>query len=225
MRFFEHFPLTACNTFGIRAAARFFATPASEAELASLLRSVTARNLPLMVLGGGSNIIFRGDVDGLVIHPAMRGVRCLAESTSHYLIEAAAGEAWHDFVQFTLSQHWYGLENLSLIPGTVGACPIQNIGAYGVEITNVLHSLTAMEIATGELREFLHDECGFGYRDSVFKGALRDRFIITRVRFLLRKEYKPIVAFVGRLDPQKGVGLIKHALHYCLAQCGRAQPQ
>ncbi|HET8730563.1 MAG TPA: UDP-N-acetylmuramate dehydrogenase [Moraxellaceae bacterium] len=187
MQFFEHFSLTTCNTFGIRAMARYFAAPESEAELARLLCSVTARNIPLMVLGGGSNIVFRGDFDGLVIHPSMRGVRCLEESTTHFLVEASAGEVWHDFVQFTLSQRWYGLENLSLIPGSVGACPIQNIGAYGVEITDVLHSLTAIEIATGKLREFAHGECGFGYRDSVFKGALRDRYIITRVRFLLRK--------------------------------------
>lgn len=187
MVFLEQFPLTAHNTFGIRARARFFAAPASEAELARLLGSVTARHLPLVVLGGGSNVVFGGDVDALVIHPDMRGIACIGESATHYLVEAGAGEPWHDFVQQTLARGWYGLENLSLIPGTVGACPIQNIGAYGVEITDRLHSLTAMEIASGRLREFRHDECRFGYRDSIFKGELRDRYIITRVRFSLLK--------------------------------------
>lgn len=187
MHLLEHFPLARFNTFGIDARARFFAAPASEAELAALLCSVTARNLPLMVLGGGSNIILGGDVAGLVIHPDMRGIACVGETATHRLVEAGAGEPWHDFVQYTLAQGWYGLENLSLIPGTVGASPIQNIGAYGVEVTDRLHSLTAMEIATGRLREFAHDDCRFGYRDSVFKQELRDRYIITRVRFALQK--------------------------------------
>lgn len=117
----------------------------------------------------------------------MRGVRCLAETEEHYLVEAAAGEKWHDFVQYTLAQHWYGLENLSLIPGTVGASPIQNIGAYGVEMAERMHSLVAVEIATGERREFTREECCLGYRESVFKQDLRGRYIITRVRFRLLK--------------------------------------
>ncbi len=188
MRFLEHFSLAAFNTFGIRARARYFAAPASEEELVGLLRSVTARSLSLMVLGGGSNVIFGGDFAGLVIHPDMRGIQCVGETAEHYLIEAAAGEKWHDFVQYTLSRHWYGLENLALIPGTVGASPIQNIGAYGVEVTDRLHSLTAIEIATGRRREFSRAECRFGYRDSVFKQELRDRFIISRVRFRLLKK-------------------------------------
>lgn len=195
MTFFEHFPLTRFNTFGIAARARFFAAPSSEAQLASLLHSVCARNLPLMVLGGGSNVIFGGDFDGLVIHPDMRGIQCLGADSDHYLIEAAAGEPWHDFVQYALAQGWHGLENLSLIPGTVGASPIQNIGAYGIEVTDRLHSLTAMEIASGQLREFSHDECRFGYRDSVFKQELRDRYIITRVRFRLLRRPLPKIDY------------------------------
>lgn len=191
MRFHEHFPMAAFNTFGIAARARYFAAPATEAELAVLLRSVTARNLPLMVLGGGSNVVFGGDFDGLVIHPDLRGIACIGKSATHYLVEAAAGEKWHDFVQYTLAQDWYGLENLSLIPGTVGAAPIQNIGAYGVEVTDRLHSLTAMDVSSGELREFSHAECRFGYRDSIFKQELRDRYIITRVRFSLLRQPTP----------------------------------
>jgi UDP-N-acetylmuramate dehydrogenase len=188
MRFLENFSLTPLNTFGIAAHARFFAAPASEGELQALLGSVTARNLPFCVLGGGSNVIFAGDVPGLVIQPALKGIRCLSEGDGHFLVEAFAGEKWHDFVQHTLQQGWYGLENLSLIPGTVGASPIQNIGAYGVELTERLHSLTAVDIATGALRDFSHAECRFGYRDSVFKQDLRGQYIITRVRFSLLKK-------------------------------------
>jgi UDP-N-acetylmuramate dehydrogenase len=188
MIFREHHSLTALNTFGIDARARFFAASASEPELRALLGSVTARNLPLVVLGGGSNMVFAGDLDGLVVQPALKGIRLLAETADHYLVEAGAGETWHDFVQFTLQRGWFGLENLSLIPGTVGASPIQNIGAYGVELTERLHSLTAMEVASGKLREFTHAECRFGYRESVFKQELRGRYIITRVRFRLLKQ-------------------------------------
>jgi UDP-N-acetylmuramate dehydrogenase len=191
MRFLENHPLSDRNTFHIQAKARFYAEPETEAELKSLLASVTARNLPLMVLGGGSNIVFSGDYPGLVLRFAQRGVRCYAEDADHYFIEAGGGEPWHGFVLQCLQQHWYGLENLSLIPGTVGASPIQNIGAYGVELTEVLHSLTAMEIRTGDLREFSHAQCRFGYRESVFKQELKGRYIIIRVRFRLRK--KPAV--------------------------------
>lgn len=202
MRFLENHPLDQLNTFGISARARFYAAAESEPELAQLLASVTAQNLPLMVLGGGSNLVFSGDFPGMVVQPAMTGLTCLAETEDHYRIEAAAGEKWHDFVQETLARGWYGLENLSLIPGTVGASPIQNIGAYGVEIADRLHSLTAMEIATGRLRDFSREECGLGYRESVFKKDLRGRYIITRVRFLLLK----------RPDIRTGYGDIRQEL-------------
>lgn len=188
MRFLEQFSLAGSNTFGIRAVARLYAEAGSEAQLRSLLLSVTARNLPLMVLGGGSNIVLSGDFPGLVLKPALRGVYCYGEDAAHYWVEAQAGENWHGFVQHCLRQGWYGLENLSLIPGTVGAAPIQNIGAYGVELTDVFDSLTAMDITTGELREFTHAQCRFAYRDSVFKQELKDRYVITRVRFRLLKQ-------------------------------------
>jgi UDP-N-acetylmuramate dehydrogenase len=184
----EHYPLGELNTFGLSARARFFVAPESEQQLQAFLAGDVAHQYPLMILGGGSNVILAGDFPGLVIQPAMRGIQCLQASAHEFLIEAAAGEVWHDFVQHALAQGWFGLENLSLIPGSVGACPIQNIGAYGVEITDFFESLTAVEIATGEIREFTHDECRFAYRDSIFKQELADRYIITRVRFRLLRE-------------------------------------
>lgn len=195
MHFSENTSLTSLNTFGIRAQARLLATAESLAELRYLLLSVSARNLPLLVLGGGSNIILSGDFPGLVLRPALRGIRCYAEDAAHVYVAVAAGENWHDFVRHSLRLRWYGLENLSLIPGTVGAAPIQNIGAYGVELTDVMDSLTAMHIPTGELREFSHAECGFAYRDSVFKQALKDQYVITEVRFRLRKQPELHIAY------------------------------
>lgn len=195
MAFLENHSLARANTFGIEAQARCFWQVGTEAELAQALCTVTARNLPLLVLGGGSNIVLSGDFPGLVLQPALRGIRCYAEDESHYFVEVMAGENWHGFVQYSLAQHWFGLENLSLIPGSVGASPIQNIGAYGVELTDVFDSLTAMEIATGELHEFTREQCRFAYRDSVFKQELKNRYIITRVRFRLLKQPQIKVAY------------------------------
>lgn len=195
MRFLENYPLTRLNTFGIVARARFLAQPASETELANLLCSVTARNLPLLVLGGGSNIVLAGDFPGLVLHSQVRGVHCYASDGDFYYVEAGGGEPWPAFVAYCLRQNWFGLENLSLIPGTVGAAPIQNIGAYGVELTDVLHSLTAVELSTGRPRNFSHAECRFGYRDSVFKQEAAGRYVISRVRFRLRRRSRVNTAY------------------------------
>lgn len=189
MLLLENHPLITLNTFGLAVSARFYAETETEGECRSVLQSELASRYPVVVLGGGSNVILAGDLDALVIHPCMRGITLLEEEGDSVIIEAMAGEVWHDFVRYCLESGWYGLENLSLIPGTVGAAPIQNIGAYGVEITDVFHSLTAMGIETGELREFSHEDCRFSYRDSIFKQEeARDRFLITRVRFRLSRK-------------------------------------
>ncbi len=185
--FIENAPLQARNTFAITANSRFLAEVTTEAELVRLLQTVTAKNLPLLVLGGGSNIVLSQDYEGLVICPKLTGIRCLHESNDSVVIEAAAGENWHDFVQYCLAKGWYGLENLSLIPGTVGAAPMQNIGAYGVEIKDCFHGLRAIARQTGAIREFSLADCQFGYRDSVFKQAFKDQYIISHVRFQLSK--------------------------------------
>lgn len=181
----ENASLKPYNTFGVDARARFLARVEDEAELRTLLGSVTARNLPLLVLGGGSNLVVRGDVEGLVLVMRLKGIRLVASSGDERIVEAAAGEVWHDFVRTCLANGWNGLENLSLIPGTVGAAPVQNVGAYGVEIKDRFHSLTAIHRQTGEVREFRAADCAFAYRDSLFKQPGQEAWIITRVRFRL----------------------------------------
>ncbi len=189
--FLENSSLQPFHTFGLGIRARFLAVVDSDAELRMRLLSVTARNLPLLILGGGSNILPLGDFPGLVIVLRQRGIRLLSVSADEVLVEAAAGENWHEFVQFCLRQGWYGLENLSLIPGTVGASPVQNIGAYGVEIKDRFAGLTAMSRLDGHERDFSAADCRFAYRDSVFKQEERDRWVITRVRFRLTRS--PVV--------------------------------
>lgn len=183
----EHADLTRLNTLGLPAKARFLARVATESALAALLASVTAQRMPVAVIGGGSNLVLAGDLDALVVQPLIPGRRLLAVEGDDAVVEAGAGENWHAFTQWTLAQGWAGLENLSLIPGSVGAAPVQNIGAYGVEIRDVLHSLTALDRETGQLREFLPADCCFAYRDSLFKSVAPGRYIITRVRFRLRR--------------------------------------
>ncbi|NLC55936.1 MAG: UDP-N-acetylmuramate dehydrogenase [Armatimonadetes bacterium] len=173
------------NTFGVDAQAAFFARVQTPAELAALLEDPELRGAPRLVLGGGSNILFTRDFDGLVIENAIEGIRVLAREGDTAVVEAGAGVVWHDLVLFCVEHDLGGLENLALIPGRVGASPIQNVGAYGVEIKDVFESLEAMEIATGRVRTFRLEECRFGYRNSVFKQEAKGRYIILAVRFRL----------------------------------------
>jgi UDP-N-acetylmuramate dehydrogenase len=146
--------------------------------------------LPRLILGGGSNVVLTRDFGGVAFLVALRGRRLVAQTSDAWFIEAAAGENWHEFVAWTLENGWPGLENLALIPGTVGAAPIQNIGAYGLEMAERFQCLSAIELATGRAVEFDAAACGFGYRDSFFKGAGRDRFLITAVTFRLPKAWR-----------------------------------
>src|SRR5476651_1185634 len=174
------------NSFGIDVRAQLFAEAHSDADVREALAYATAHALPLLVIGGGSNLLLTQDIPALVLRMASQGIRVLQDDGVHVVVEAEAGEAWHPFVLWTLAQGFSGLENLSLIPGTVGAAPMQNIGAYGVEIKDVFHSLTALDRQTGELREFSLDDCAFAYRDSIFKHEI-GRWLILRVRFVLSR--------------------------------------
>lgn len=170
-------------------AARFARIDSAEA-----LRDPQLSEGPRFILGGGSNLVLTGDIDRLVLHMAISGRRLIGEDTEAVYIEAGAGENWHDFVQWTLAQGWPGLENLSLIPGTVGAAPIQNIGAYGLEVGERLHSVTAWDFDKQADVNFSRDDCRFAYRDSLFKQEgwhLSGRMAITSVRFRLPKAWQP----------------------------------
>jgi len=185
------------NSFGVDVRAQLFAEAHSDADVREALAYATAHDLPLLVIGGGSNLLLTADIPALVLRMASRGIRLISDDGSRVVIEAEAGEPWHPFVQHTLALGFSGLENLSLIPGTVGAAPMQNIGAYGVEIKDVFAGLTALDRQTGELRDFSLEECNFAYRDSLFKQQ-PGRWLILRVRFKLDRaahlhlEYGPV---------------------------------
>lgn len=174
------------NSFAVEARASHFAEAESDQLVREALAYAEAQQLSLLVLGGGSNLLLTADVQALVLRMASRGIRLLSDDGEQVLVEAEAGEPWHPFVQWTLVQGLVGLENLSLIPGTVGAAPVQNIGAYGVELKDLFAGLTALDRHTGELREFSLEECGFAYRDSLFKRE-SGRWLILRVRFALSR--------------------------------------
>jgi UDP-N-acetylmuramate dehydrogenase len=185
--FLPQFNLQAHNTLAVPASAAYFVTVTTTEELRAALRFAKAEQLPLLVLGGGSNIVLRDNFSGLVVQLRTQGKTPVAETEEHLWLKVAAGENWQDLVDYSLNEGYYGLENLALIPGSVGAAPIQNIGAYGVELKDVFAELTALELASGLEITFTHENCGFGYRDSIFKQALKDKYVITSVTFKLTK--------------------------------------
>jgi UDP-N-acetylmuramate dehydrogenase len=181
--------LRPLNTFGLPARAEFLLTIEDPAQIGALLEQPGLAAMPLLILGGGSNIVLRGDFAGLVVRVAIRGRRLVGEDADAWYVEGGAGENWHEFVRWTLDMGWPGLENLSLIPGTVGAAPIQNIGAYGLEVAECFHSLQAVSMATGQPMSLGKAECSFGYRDSIFKRELAGNVMITAVTFRLPKQW------------------------------------
>jgi UDP-N-acetylmuramate dehydrogenase len=201
--------LQAFNTFHIVAKAHALVRITSEADVQDVLNASEWADAPKFVLGGGSNIVLTGDVKPLVLKVELMGRRLVAETAKAFIVESGAGEGWHSFVAWTLAQGYPGLENMALIPGTVGASPVQNVGAYGVELQDRFESLDAIDLKTGQLFTLNAAQCGFGYRDSVFKHASgwKDRALILRVRFSLPKVWKPVL---GYADIEK-----KMAEHSC----------
>jgi len=171
----------------VSAYARYFVNATGLDCLREALAFARHKKIPFMLIGQGSNLLFKEDYPGLIIEINVRGKELLREDDDFYYVTARCGENWHNFVQWSLDHDYYGMENLSLIPGTVGAAPVQNIGAYGIELCDVMVSLEALEIASGELKTFTNEECHFSYRNSVFKQELKDQFIIYSVTFGLRK--------------------------------------
>lgn len=198
MQIEAHKSLKEFNTFGIDCRASYFVSVATVSELKEIL----SKNIhpQLIVLGGGSNVLLTGDLDALVVHVNLKGIATISESDTQVMVQAMAGENWHEFVRFCIDNDYGGVENLSLIPGNVGTAPIQNIGAYGVELKDVFESCTALDIATGKELIFELDDCKFEYRNSIFKEEAKGKYIITSVTFRLTKPPHTLSTSYGAIE-------------------------
>lgn len=195
MEILHNFSLKKYNTFGIEAKAKQFVAVHSTAQLKTILEENKSHKK--FILGGGSNMLLTKDIDALVIHIDLKGKKIIEDSDEFVWVESQAGESWHEFVLWTIDQNFGGLENMSLIPGNVGATPVQNIGAYGTEIKDTFVSCEAIAIENQEVKTFLKEECHFEYRESIFKNEAKDKYIITSVVFKLTKKNHKINTSYG----------------------------
>src|SRR5262245_17503362 len=202
MRIESGISLKPYNTFALPAQARTLVRIAHESDVRQVVDHPELGRAPKFILGGGSNIVLTRDVQACVLKVEVPGRRLVEEREDAWIVEAGAGENWHQFVRYTLEQGWPGLENLALIPGTVGAAPVQNIGAYGVELKDRFESLDAVDLMTGRTTTLDAPMCRFDYRDSVFKAELAGKSVITRVRFRLPKQWQGVL---GYLDLERKV--------------------
>lgn len=208
MHFEENKPLDDINTFGLSAKSRLFIAVHTIEELQEAILSQEAQENKLFILGGGSNILLTEDFDGLTIKNEISGIEVVDQTAKEVIIKIGAGENWHEFVRHAINQNWGGVENLSLIPGTVGAAPMQNIGAYGVEIKEVFEKLRAVEIKSGEIKTFKKEDCHFGYRESVFKNVFKDQYVIAEVFLRLTKKDHHLNTTYGAInDTLKTMGI------------------
>ena len=201
--------LQSFNTFGLAARARRYLRVTDPSQLAAVAADPTLAALPRLVLGGGSNLLLTRDVDALVLHMALEGKEIVGETADAILVRARAGENWHGFVQWTLAQGLGGLENLSLIPGTVGASPIQNIGAYGAEIKDSFHALTVFDFATGAMRAMDARACRFGYRASIFKHPEGRDLAVLDVTFALPRAWAPNLRYAELAQALAAEGIVE----------------
>lgn len=201
--------LDTLNTLRLPARAAWFAAVDHVDALRAVLDDPRIAGLPKLVIGGGSNLVLSGDFPGLVLHVAFHGRSRVQEDAEAFYIRAGGGENWHDFVRWTLEMGWPGLENLSLIPGTVGAAPVQNIGAYGLEMAEHFYSLRAYDLETGKTVGFDKRDCAFGYRDSFFKQAGKGRYLIAAVTFRLPKAWKAVTGYADVAKELDAQGIVK----------------
>lgn len=213
----ENFSIKAYNTFGIEARARYFFQFSNLEELKQGLSTFDLNGMPVFVMGTGSNLLFVKDFDGLMLHSLMDKIEVVDEDEDYVFVKSGSGVEWDDLVAWAVKQNFGGLENLSLIPGQVGATPVQNIGAYGVEVKDVLSEAEAIEIVSGHIRTFSNADCEFAYRNSIFKQALRGKYLFTNVTFKLAK--KPVVnlayghvADVYDKYPEGGIAAMRKAI-------------
>ena len=187
MNIIENYPLLKLNTFGIDVKAKYFVSINTVNELIELTKTKVFKDLRLLILGGGSNILFTKDYDGLIILNNIKGKEIIDQTQQSIFLKIGAGENWHELVMYTVDNGWGGIENLSLIPGNTGTAPMQNIGAYGVEIKETFVELEALEISSGKIIKFNNSDCEFGYRESIFKNKIKNQYIILNITLELKK--------------------------------------
>ena len=183
----HNYPLKSLHTFHVDVYAREYVRFEDEMGMLDFLRSMDLKHKAYLILGGGSNFLFTKNYEGIVFHPVLKGIVVEKEDTDHVYVRVYAGEVWDDFVEYAVNHHLGGIENLSLIPGNTGASPIQNIGAYGVEVKDVIESVNAIDLTTKKQATFSWDQCGFSYRYSHFKGKYKGKYMVTSVLFKLKK--------------------------------------
>lgn len=221
----ERTDLQALNSLRLCASATLLRTPQTQAALREALDEARSLQLPVIVLGEGSNIVLAGDLDALVLRYRGLGREVISEGREHVGLRVAAGENWHALTVWALDQGFYGLENLALIPGTVGAAPIQNIGAYGVELSEFIDCVEVVDIDSGRMHRLDSAACAFAYRDSIFKGSLRDRCVITAVEMTLRRRERPNLSYAALADHFKAQGhaVTADEVHQAVVELRRAR--
>jgi UDP-N-acetylmuramate dehydrogenase len=186
----KNISLKKFNSFGLDVKAKYYIKLSDQQQVIDFIKSDLSNIRPIFVIGEGSNVLFSKDFNGLLVHPKISGIKKTEETKEHVKLRVGAGENWDEFVNSCVQNNYGGIENLSLIPGSVGACPIQNIEAYGVEVREVIESVEAVEIETADVKIFSNEECKFYYRNSIFKQQLKNKYIITHVNFRFEKKYR-----------------------------------
>jgi UDP-N-acetylmuramate dehydrogenase len=212
MELLKNFSLKRFNTFGVDVAAKTFVEIKNENDLVEILSSDENSNESIFILGGGSNILFTKDFEGLVLKNSIPGIRIIKDDDNRVIIESGAGVIWNDLVTFCVNKNYGGVENLSLIPGTVGAAPIQNIGAYGEELSETFLSLDGIYTETGERGHFSREDCQFGYRNSIFKNELKNKFVVTRIKFSMNQNPKIKIGYGNVKEELERTGKTKFTI-------------